>query len=109
MPDLNQGESPEELRVKNWQRPAASRYNVKNPLKIRRVFFDCLSVSGGKQVAVNPGETLENVEIADHVAKKLMADHDDLVVTPAASQKPFDVNSREDQATVAVPGKPQRR
>lgn len=92
MPDINTNEMPEsdeERRVRTWKKPPSSFYDITNPLVHRRVIFDCLGAkNGGKAIGIDPGQTLANVELADHVASKLLAQDDDLKLVPVASDKP---------------------
>jgi len=61
-------------------KPPSKRYDITNPLAHRRVIFDGIANAG--PIGIDPGETKQNVELADHVAEKLLAQKDDLQLKP---------------------------
>jgi len=73
-------------------------YDITNPLVHRRVIFD--GITNSSPIGVDPGETRKGVVLADHVAKKLLAQDDDLKLVPAVPSS--DVNLSPPPAEVGV-------
>lgn len=55
-------------------------YDIHNPLKHRRVIFD--GITNKTPIGLDPDQTLKGVDLASHVADKLLAQDDDLELTP---------------------------